>query len=103
MKGGVGYDSETILRDLVAIVEEMTSDWDNEYGGGIGAQTKLIGELAFESIDVVEFILAVEQHFDPFKPRFEKLIMEDGRYVDEIVLGDVARFLQEEFQRLTSG
>ena len=46
---------ETILKDIVEILEEMTSDWDLEFNGSIGPETKIISDLSFESIDVVQF------------------------------------------------
>ena len=93
------YARETILRGLVGILEDMTSDWDMEFDRGIGAETKLIADLEFESIDVVQFILAIEEHFQREKLPFEKLIMEHGRYVDEICLGDAVGFLYDELNR----
>lgn len=84
---------ETILKDLIHILEDMTSDWDVEFEGGIGPETRLIADLAFESIDVVQFVVAIEEHFRRRGLPFEKFLMVDGRYVDEIKVGDAADFL----------
>jgi acyl carrier protein len=93
------FERAQILQDLVAMLEDMTSDWDVEYDGGIGLQTRLIGDLEFESIDVVQFILGIEERYRRKKLPFEKLIMRDGRYVDEILVGDAVDFLHEELNK----
>ena len=87
---------EIILKDIVDILEEMTSDWDIEFSGPIGAGTKIIADLSFESIDVVQFIVAIEEHFQIRGLPFEELIMVDGRYVDEVEVGETVSFLHKQ-------
>ena len=43
-----------------------------------------IGDLGFESIDIVQFVVALEENFKRRDMPFEKLLMIDGRYVDEL-------------------
>jgi acyl carrier protein len=86
---------EHILQDVVSILEDMTADWDRDGEAGIGPATRLIADLEFESIDVVQFVVALEEHFDRRDLPFERLLMEDGRYVDEIQVQAVVRFLEE--------
>jgi len=93
------FEKAQILEDLVAMLEDMTSDWDTEYDEGITLQTRLIGDLEFESIDVVQFILDIEERYQRRKLPFEKLIMRDGRYVDEILVSDAVDFLHQELNR----
>jgi acyl carrier protein len=82
-----------ILEDIRRILQEMTSDWDMDFEGDIGPDTKLIGDLAFESIDVVQFIVAIEERFKRRGLPFEEFLMKDGRYVDEIWVKDAVNFL----------
>jgi acyl carrier protein len=77
-------EKEAILQDVVKILEDMTKDWDLEYSGGIKPETRLIQDLAFESIDVVQFVVALEEQYKRRDLPFEQLLMEDGRYVNEI-------------------
>jgi len=88
-------DRETILQGLVAILEDMTSDWDIKYEGGIGLDTRLIADLDFESIDVVQLIVAIEERFQVRGLPFEKLLMREGRYVDDFHVSDAVNFLYE--------
>jgi acyl carrier protein len=87
---------EEVLSELVKILEDMTEDWDMEFEGGIGPETKLIAELSFESIEVVQLMVLVEEHFKLDSFNSEELLMEDGRYVDELTVGRIARFLTDE-------
>jgi acyl carrier protein len=82
-----------VIADLVAIVQEMTSDWDTGFEGQFGDETRLIQDLAFESIDIVQLIVAIETRFGQRDLPFEELLMEEGRYVEELSLGEVAAFL----------
>jgi acyl carrier protein len=86
-------DREAILAGLVEILKDMTSDWDLDFAQPLGPSTKLIDDLGFESIDVVQFVVAIEEHFQRRGLPFEEFLMVDGRYVDELEVGEVADFL----------
>ena len=80
-------------RDVIELLKDMTSDWDTGFGGEIGNGTALIGDLGFESIDVVHLVTAIEQRYDRSDLPFEKLLMQDGHYVDDLTVGQIAQFL----------
>jgi len=86
-------DEKSILNDVLHILEEMISDWDLELDGPLGRKTRLIADLEFASIDIVQFLVAIEEHFQYREFPFEELVMKDGRYVDEIVVDDIISFL----------
>ena len=86
---------ETISASVVDILNRMTSDWDIGFAGGIQPSTRLIGDLTFESIDMVQFVVAIEEHFMRRDLPFEKLLMVDGRYVDDLRVAEVFDFLCE--------
>lgn len=93
MTDAVQSNRETFLQELTAILADMTSDWDIEHDGGIGMDTRLIADLEFESIDVVQLIVAIEERFQRRDLPFEELLMKDGRYVDEFRVSDIVDFL----------
>lgn len=84
---------ESIQAVLVSILKDMTADWDMEVDEAIGSQTRLVGDLQFESIDIVQFIVAIEEHFKLRGLPWEKFLMTDGRYKDEILVADTVDFL----------
>ncbi|MBX7166433.1 MAG: hypothetical protein K1X74_08785 [Pirellulales bacterium] len=95
-------DREELLHKVVEIVQRLTADWDLGDDRGIGADTRLIGDLSFESIDVVQFIVALEEGFHRRDFPFERLLMSDGRYVDELTVGQVVDFLDHALTELQS-
>ncbi len=85
--------TQTILTDLTDILKDLTADWDTSHDDDIGPATKLIGDLNFESIDVVQLITAIEEHFSRRDLPFEQLLMKEGQYVDEVSVGEMVDFL----------
>jgi acyl carrier protein len=86
--------SEQILANVIEILEGITQDWDTELSGKIGADTALMGDLTFESIDVVMLIVAIEERFKKTGLPFEELLMADGRYVDDLRVSELVSFLE---------
>ena len=86
---------EIILKDMVSIVENMTSDWDTAFDEPVGMDTRLIADLGFEAIDVVQLVVAIETHFGRRDLPFEELLMADYRYVEELTLCDIVNFLDK--------
>jgi len=89
------WSKEAIFKEMVGIVQNMTSDWDTGFEGEIGLDTRLIGDLSFESIDVVHLVVAIEQRFNRRDFPFEELLMKDGRYVDELTMRSAVEFLHK--------
>lgn len=85
--------SDAHLAKIVEALEDMTSDWDLDLAEGIGRETRLIRDLSFESVDIVELVVAIEQAYNQRNIPFEKLLMVDGRYVDDLSVGQVADFV----------
>lgn len=77
---------------VVTILNGMTQDWELDTSTGIGPQTGLMKDLAFESVDVVQLAVLLEQSFGQGLP-FEKLFMREGDYVDELHVSEVVDFI----------
>ncbi len=92
VSGGVGR--EIIESAILGIIAELTQDWDTDYSGDIGPETLLVEELAFESIDVVQLVVSIESRFERRDLPFEKLLMNDGRYVDDMTVRQIVDFLE---------
>jgi acyl carrier protein len=78
---------------VIAVLSDMTADWDLEINGGIGPQVRLMRDLSFESIDVVQFVVSIEQNLDRKGIPFEKLFMRDGDYVEDLQVSEIVDFL----------
>ena len=86
-------NEQDISNQLVGILTDMTSDWDIELDSNINRETRLIADLAFESIDIVELVVAIELTFNSRGIPFERLLMVDGRYVDDLSVAQVSDFV----------
>lgn len=83
---------------VIGVLQETTRDWDMDLPEGIGAQTTLIEDLEFESIDMVQFAVALEQALGRRGLPFEKLFIKDGNYVDDVTVEQVVQFLCSELE-----
>ncbi len=87
---------DALRQTVISVLDDTVLDWDMEIEGGIGPKTTLIGDLAFESIDIVQFCVALEQKFDRKGMPFEKLFINDGAYVDDVSVDEIVSFLEAE-------
>lgn len=88
---------EAILARLKDVLEDFIEDWDVELDEPIGRDTMLLADLEFESIDIIQFVVAIEEAFGKRKLPFEQVLMKDGRYVDDLSVGQIADFLHQHF------
>lgn len=82
---------QTILSIVVATTESLVQDWDLTQP--IDAETRLVADLGFESIDLIQMAAALEQEFGRSSVVFADLLIVDGRYVDDLTVGQIAEVL----------
>lgn len=87
--------TDDIVQKLIALLDDFTQDWDTEPDAGITAETRLLADLSFESVDIIQLTVAIEEDFGLHRTPFDKLLMKDGRYVDDLSIGQIARFLTD--------
>lgn len=83
----------TIEDGIVELLNDMVLDWDLELEAPISRESRLIEDLGFESIDLVQLVVAIESKFAARGIPYEELIMDDGRYVTEVTVGQLTNFL----------
>jgi acyl carrier protein len=86
-------NSNELVPQLADLLEDFTQDWDNEFEGEMSRETRLLADLGFESIDIIQLVVAIEQMVGKRKLPFNELLMKDGRYVDDLSIGQIADFL----------
>ena len=87
------YERDAILGDLIQIINGLIGDWEIGFSGRLGPETLLVSDLGLESIDVVGFIIAIEEHYQRQDLPFAELVMADGRYVEDMSLRELVDFL----------
>jgi acyl carrier protein len=90
---GTPMNSDLLVSQLITLLEDFTQDWDHEFEGGMNRGTRLLADLGFESIDIIQLIVAIEEDIAKKKVGFDQLLMKDGRYVDDLSIGQIADFL----------
>lgn len=88
--------SAALQSTVIAVLNDTVADWDLDLEAPIGAETTLIEDLAFESIDIVQFSVALEQALGRKDLPFEKLFIQDGAYVDDVSVSEITAFLRAE-------
>ncbi len=89
--------TDHVMATVIGILEEMTSDWEIGFSEGIGPDTRLIRDLDFESIDVVQLLEEVQAHFLRDDLPFQRLIMtSDGEYVRDLAVSQLVEFLVQQ-------
>ncbi|HMP72830.1 MAG TPA: acyl carrier protein [Kiritimatiellia bacterium] len=91
---------QQVLNELVGILKDMTSDWEiDDFSGEISGDTSLVADLSFESIEIVQLMVTIEQHFTLKNLASEELLMRDGRYVPDRTVNEVAEFVYHQIQK----
>ncbi|HEY0973491.1 MAG TPA: hypothetical protein VGE57_03265 [Solimonas sp.] len=55
--------------------------------------TQLLADLGFESIDIIQLVVAIQEDIVKRKLSFDQLLMKNGRYVDDLSIGQIADYL----------
>lgn len=76
---------------LIKTISDFVADWGLDTT--ITRDTKLVEDLEFDSIDVIQLVVAIESAFNSRNLGFQTLLMQDGRYVDDLSVGEIADFL----------
>jgi acyl carrier protein len=88
----------TPLATVVAVTEDLIQDWGLELAAPVGPATRLVADLQFASVDIIQLCVALEQAFGR-KLGFQALLMKDGSYVGDLSLAQFASFVES---RLTA-
>jgi len=84
---------EPALAAVIAAVRALMQDWNSSFKGPIGATTTLVGDLGFESIDVVILTGDLQRRFGTRELPFERLFLSGGQSVSDLSIGALATFM----------
>jgi acyl carrier protein len=88
----------SLLRDtaegtVIAVIEDLIQDWGLELDAGVTPETRLVENLEFASVDIIQLCVALEQAYER-KLGFQNLLMRDGSYVGDLSVHQVAVFIE---------
>lgn len=93
MTSGNALSRERIEAGVISLLQEMVRDWDLELDEPISSTTTIIDDLGFESIDLIQLMVGVEQAFSVRGLPYEEVLMKKGGYVTEITVAELVDFL----------
>ena len=89
---GAGVQQDVVERRIISLLSSFIEEWGVDHD--LHAQTRVVRDLEFESIDIIQLIVAIEQDFGRRNFRFDELLMRNGRYVDDLSVREIARFIE---------
>jgi acyl carrier protein len=87
---------------ILGIIADMVRDWDPPIEDKVERSTLLVGDLDFSSVDIISLVVAIEEHFGTRNLGFAELLMNDGRYVDDLSVGDLTSFVSAKLQAVSA-
>lgn len=82
---------EHVESALIRLLERFVDEWGVDHA--IGPQSAIVADLEFESIDIIQLVVAIEQHFGRRNMGFDELLMRNGRYVDDLTVRQISDFV----------
>ena len=83
---------DQLRSDVLAILREKVSKVDSDFSGVLTEETRIVGDLDFESVMIVELCMAIGKHLRKKVP-FQNLVFQDGQFQDFSV-GQLLAFLE---------
>ena len=93
-------EKEAVKTVLIEIVEDLVQDWGLDLDGPINGETRLVNDLNFASVDIIQLCVAVEEHYGR-KMKFQDLLMQDGSYLRDLGLSRMGAFVAERLEEHT--
>jgi acyl carrier protein len=81
-------DRRAIDLAVISTIQTLVQDWDLEEP--IDADTRVVADLAFESIDLIQMVAALEEAFVLPNGACVDLLIVNGRYVDDLTIDQIA-------------
>ena len=88
---------DRLRAEVLEILREKTRNLDSGFAGPLTEQTRIVGDLDFESVMIVEFCMAVGKHFRKKLP-FQNLVFQNGQFQD-FTVGQLVTFLEDHLSR----
>lgn len=78
---------------ITLILQEEAGDWDLTGPQPIAPETLLGQDLGIDSLGLVRILARIEAHLGKRSLPFEKLLVRDGRYVDDLSMAELMNFV----------
>lgn len=82
---------ERVEAAIISLLKDFVEEWGVDHE--IGPNSAIVADLEFESIDIIQLVVAIEQKFGRRNMGFDELLMKNGRYVDDLTVRQIAVFV----------
>lgn len=82
---------EKVEASLIVLLKDFIDEWGVDHE--IGPKSFIVKDLEFESIDIIQLIVAIEQRYHRRDLGFDQLLMRDGRYIDDLSVEQISTFV----------
>lgn len=93
---GGEYVVENVEASIISLLERFVEEWGVDHK--IGPGSAIVADLEFESIDIIQLVVAIEQKFGRRNMGFDELLMKNGRYVDDLTVRQISNFVGAKLQ-----
>lgn len=83
----IAIDRGTIQNTVIVTLDDLVQDWDIEEP--VQGHTKVVADLGFESIDLIQMVAALERAFKLKGGSLVEMLVADGRYVDDLTVDQI--------------
>ena len=83
----IAIDHATIETTVIATLDDLVQDWDIE--APVQGSTRVVADLGFESIDLIQMVAALERAFRLKGGSLVEMLVADGRYVDDLTVDQI--------------
>ncbi len=87
------WTRDQLRTDVQEILREKIKKLNSDFSEPLTEETRIVGDLDFESVIIVEFCMAIGKHFRKKLP-FQDLVFQNGKFQD-FTLGQMLTFLED--------
>ena len=93
------YCRDEIMKDVTDILTELLTEWETQFGAGIGPETLLGADLSLGSIDIVRLISEIQQRYAYQAIPFQELFIRGDEIIQDLRVAELVDFLYRHFNQ----
>ncbi len=84
--------TKTVEEVIIGLMQDFVDDWGLD-DLTVTRQTKLKGDVGFDSSDTMQLFAAIQEHYAQTSFTFQNLVVQDDKFVDDLTVGQVIVFV----------
>lgn len=85
-----------MTNNVESVILQLTRDFIEEWGLediAVTKDTRIKADIGFDSSDTMQLFAAISEHYSGTDFTFQELVVRDGKFVDDLSLGQIAVFV----------